>query len=251
MNKQGINFNQRSLHGGKYENAFFIEKYVALWAYGYKNNIGQSEGLYRAINELGFSCFNRDGNYRILDVGCGVGRTTADYAKFFRNAEVIGIDNAHLMIAMALQVNKEDKEIHLDISKLGFGNMSLRGENIDNLNFQETTLVDFFSGSPKSSFDIITAVNFIDRIFDIRQGFEMIFSLLKSDGVFIFATPLNFSSAQDWEKYSSLNSLSTLMQEIGFSVDVKFDGLIYREILDARGATEEYSTVVMRLTKSV
>jgi len=54
------------LYPEKYENPFFIDKYTALWAYGYKNGIGYSEGLYRTINELGFTYFERNGNYKIL-----------------------------------------------------------------------------------------------------------------------------------------------------------------------------------------
>jgi len=91
------------LHGGKYKDAFFIEKYVALWAYGYLNNFGQSEGLYRTVNELGFCSFDKDIKGKILDIGCGVGRTSSDYAKFFKNSEVIAIDKAPLMIKMAFR----------------------------------------------------------------------------------------------------------------------------------------------------
>lgn len=246
MNKQKI---KNSSYSEKYENLFFIEKYVALWAYGYRNNIGQSEGFYRTINELGFSYFDRSGNYKILDVGCGVGRTTADYAKFFINAEVTGIDDASLMVDMARQINKADDEIHLDMSKLGFGKMSICGENIKNLNFQEITFADFYSKSLMNSIDLISAVNFIDRIDDVESSFKMISNLLKIGGVFIFATPLNFSNAQNWNKYSSIESLVELVQ-VDFRIDVKFDGLIYKEILDARGATEEYPTIVMRLIKT-
>ena len=40
-----------------------------------------------------------------------------------------------------------------------------------------------------------------------------------------------------------------LVREVGFYVDVAFDKFPYQEILDVRGAVEEYQTIVMRLIK--
>jgi SAM-dependent methyltransferase len=237
------------LHDKKYIDTFFIEKYVALWAYGYMNNIGQSEGLYRAVNELGFSCLNKEGNYKILDVGCGVGRTASDYALFFKRADIIGIDSSNLMINMAQRINKSDDQINLDMTRLGLGKMPIKSRCIENLIFRRITFDDFFSNTDKNTFDLITAVNFIDRVKDVRKSINAIFNLLKKDGIFILSSPLNFSNYQDWKKYSSLNSFSKLAQSIGFNIDIRFDNLIYQEILDARGAIEEYPTVVMRLIK--
>ena len=243
--RQGI-----SSHSKKYADQFFVEKYVALWAYGYKNKIGQSETLYRTIDELSFSCLSKDGEYSILDVGCGVGRTASDYAKFFTKAEVTGIDDAQLMIDMARRVNGSDDDIVLDMSSLGFGKMVIKGEKIENLTFQNISLFDFFSKSTKNSFDLISALNFIDRVENVEESLEQISSLLKPGGVFICASPLDFSNKQDWERYESPELLTKLVQKIGFIVEVSFDGLMYKEVLDARGATEEYPTFVMRLVKT-
>ena len=236
-------------HIDKYKNAFFIDKYVALWAYGYLNNFGQSEGLYKTVNELGFSQLDQSGKYQILDVGCGVGRTAADYAVFFKNSEVVGIDDAESMIDMANKINKTDEKIQIDLSNIGFGTFNIDCRQIDNLCFRKAKLLEFYSQSIKNSFDIVTAVNFIDRVADIKQSFELIYDLLKFGGIFIFATPLNFSNSEDWKLFGSFEKLLKLVQSIGFKVEVSFDGLIYKEVLDARGATEEYLTCVMRLVK--
>lgn len=237
-------------HSDKYQDSFFIEKYVALWAYGYLNNFGQSEGLYRTINELGFTRLKQNAKYRILDVGCGVGRTSSDYAIFFKNAEVVGIDDSDLMIDMANRINKTDEKIDFDMSSIGFGKVSINSKKIENLVFKGCGLLEYYTDSKKSSLDLITAVNFIDRVADIKQNFQLIYDLLKLNGVFILASPLNFSKAFDWDKYGSLEKLAKLVHEIGFQIEVSFDGLIYKEILDARVATEEYLTTVMRLVKA-
>ena len=184
----------------KYENAFFIEKYVALWAYGYQNGIGTSEGLYRTINELGFSCFDNNVAAEVLDVGCGVGRTTADYAKFFRNAKVTGIDSAKLMIDMANRLHFSNETAILDMNRLGFGVMRLQGIKLQNVRFLNIGLEDFSLEEQRGRFDIVTAVNLLDRTVDIKQDIARIFQLLKQKGIFIIATPLNFSTSEHWKK---------------------------------------------------
>jgi len=40
-----------------------------------------------------------------------------------------------------------------------------------------------------------------------------------------------------------------LIRESGFLADVAFDNFMYKEILDNRGAIEEYPTIIMRLKK--
>lgn len=104
----------------RYEDKFFVEKYVALWAYGYLNGIGYCEGLYRTINELGFSCLKENGKYNILDIGCGVGRTASSYANFFNNSSIIAIDNSQMMLDYARRIVKTKEKIILSMENLGF-----------------------------------------------------------------------------------------------------------------------------------
>lgn len=233
----------------KYTDLAFIEKYAAIWAYGYKNNIGQTEGLYRTINELGFTSYNKDNSYKILDIGCGVGRTSSDYAKFFKNSKVLGIDESSDMISMASIINKSNGVIDFDLGNLGFGILKLKCELIENLDFLKLDYLDIKQKANANSFDIVTAVNFLDRINNIEFFMNSIYDLLKPQGVFIFSTPMNYSNTEYWSKYSNLESISKLVQQTGFTINVQFDNLIYREVLDARGAFNEYPTVVMKLNK--
>lgn len=234
----------------KYRDTFFIEKYVALWAYGFRNGIGASEGLYRTINELGFSYFEDKTINQILDIGCGIGRTAADYAKYFKNAEIIGIDSAKTMIDMANRLHTSDEITNLNMSRLGFGVLSFQGIKLSNVSFINTELKDF-SLENERRFDVVTAVNWLDRTTDIKQDLHRIFQLVKPGGILVMATPLNFADANLWAKYGSFKLLSELMKEIGFQIDVVFDNFPYQETLDARGATEEYKTIIMRLIKPI
>jgi trans-aconitate 2-methyltransferase len=47
---------------------------------------------------------NLQGNESILDVGCGDGKITADFAKVFPNSRVVGVDSSPEMIAYAQRV---------------------------------------------------------------------------------------------------------------------------------------------------
>lgn len=235
----------------KYKDTFFIDKYVALWAYGYHNGIGVSEGLYRTINDLGFSYFDQQGNYRILDIGCGVGRTASDYARFFKKSEVTGIDSSTLMIDMAKKINGSNQTVDIDMRRLGFGLFNIQCNQVENVCFKEIDLFSFSQSITKETFDLVTAVNVIDRVEDVKSTVLTVFEIMKPNGVFILSTPQNFSGEQQWLDLSSMESLAQLAKSIGFTVDVQFDRLMYKELLDARGATEEYPTVIMRLIKKI
>lgn len=235
----------------KYKDTFFIDKYVALWAYGYKNGIGVSEGLYRTINDLGFSYFDQHEKYKILDIGCGVGRTASDYARFFRNSEITGIDPAAFMIDMARKISGTNQTMSIDMKRVGLGVLGIQCNQIENVRFEETDLFSFSQKMPNETFDLVTAVNVIDRVEDVNTLFTTIFEILKPAGVFILSTPLNFSGEQQWADFSSMESLVQLAERVGFTVDVQFDQLMYKELLDARGATEEYPTVIMRVIKKI
>ncbi|MEX0931149.1 MAG: class I SAM-dependent methyltransferase [Candidatus Paceibacterota bacterium] len=235
----------------KYKDTFFVDKYVALWAYGYRNGIGVSEGLYRTINDLGFGYFNQYEKYKILDIGCGVGRTASDYARFFKNSEVTGIDPASLMIDMAKKINGTDQTISIDMRRVGLGVMDIQCYQVKNLCFEEVDLLGFSQRMPLETFDLVTAVNVIDRAEDVNMLFSIVFKILRPAGVFILSTPLNFSEDQQWTDFNSMESLVQLAEKAGFAVDIQFDQLMYKELLDARGATEEYPTVVMRIIKKI
>ena len=117
------------------------------------------------------------------------------------------------------------------------------------MEFQKRTLEEFYNSISHTKFDLITSVNFIDRIEDVENSFRIVFDLLCKNGSYIFASPLNFSNRNNWDFYSSVDSIKSIVKNIGFYIDVCFDSLVYKELLDKRGAIEEYPTVVMKLIK--
>jgi len=153
------------------------------------------------------------------------------------------------MIDMACRLHFMQDDIVFDMSRVGFGKLKIKGEKIGNLQFHHLGLDEFYIKTAKEDFDIITAVNIIDRVSDIKNVLDSTYNLLKKSGILILSTPLNFANVQDWNSYGSYESFMGLIRESGFLADVAFDNFMYKEILDNRGAIEEYPTIIMRLKK--
>lgn len=238
----------KNLFYDKYKDKFFIEKYIALWSYGYLQNILYSEELYQKINALVFQSLEKGKKYNLLDVGCGVGRTTADIARRFPNATITAIDKAELMIEYARKIVITNDYIEIDIRRAGFPKFIIKGFGLLNVIFKSFSLEDF-QKSTKDKFDIITSVNFIDRVSNVEDSFKIVFNLLKDGGVYVFSSPLNFTTPDDWATYGSADLIKKIATKVGFKISYCLDNVIYRELLDARGAYEQYFTLVMKLIK--
>ena len=72
---------------------------------------------------------------------------------------------------------------------------------------------------------------------------------LKKDGFFVFTNPLDWTKPHLWDKYPDAQSILDMFTAIGFVIEEWFDGLYYREILDARRSYEDWRTLVIMATK--
>jgi SAM-dependent methyltransferase len=236
----------------RYEDKSFVDKYAAIWSYGYINGMGESEGLYRTINAIGFEAKRRDGKHTILDVGCGVGRTSCDYARFFYNSKIIAIDQSKMMIETATSIvkNRDDK-ILFNLTEWGFPTLSITSFGLFNVEFIQTSLEFYYLNhrKMKNSFDMIIGVNFLDRTNELRDSCQIIYDLLDRDGVFIGSTPLSLRNAKGWVNYGSVEKIIKLFNGLGFKVQQIFDNLLYREVLDGRKSYEDYNTMVFKVAK--
>lgn len=239
------------LKNNKYANNDYVEKYAALWSFGYLNNFGYTEGFYRTINEFGFSSKEENIAYNILDVGCGVGRVSCDFAAYFKNSRVIGIDESPEMINVADKIVKTKNRIYFDgLKNYGFKRIIINGFGLDNVNFVNKNLNYYYLKNKNGKkFDIITCINFIDRVDNLDECFKMLAKLLNHSGILILASPLNFLNHTYWNKFNSVDKIKKYLIKFGLEVEISFDGLIYKEILDARGASEEYRAVILRAKK--
>lgn len=232
----------------KYENKIFINQYIGLWAYGYYNGFTGTESIYRIIKSFFLEEYEKKDTLEILDIGCGVGRTTMDLATIFKKSKIVSIDTSKLSIKMAKKIlhNKKKTELDIDLRDLGFKILKIPVSNFDNVKFMETSFDDI---NEKDKYDLITAVNFLDRYDNIEKAIQKIYDLLKKDGIFIGATPLNFSSKNQWKNVNKNDFLKKILSNNNLKIKEYLKNIIYREILDARGAYNEFYVDIFKVKK--
>ncbi|MBH8556129.1 3-demethylubiquinone-9 3-O-methyltransferase [Nostocaceae cyanobacterium CENA357] len=147
---------------------------------------------------------------KVLDVGCGGGLTCEFMAK--RGVSVTGLDQSLESLKVAQDhANKNNLDINY---KYGFA---------ENLPFDS------------NSFDIITCVDVLEHVADLRQVISEIHRVLKPNGLFLFDTiNRNFKSkaimiwlleyitkeidqgVHDWRKFIKPKELLSLLKTVGF-----------------------------------
>jgi ubiquinone/menaquinone biosynthesis C-methylase UbiE len=232
---------------GKYDEKY-ANKYAGVWAYGYKTlHFGEDESLYRTVNELVLSSAFRDCEYTIVDAGCGVGRVSGDCGKNFERSTVFGVDASKHMLEWAYKINVTDAPVEISLSHMGFGKKTVQGMGLKNVWLVQADVhaLPF----PENTVDIGLNINVIDRAKDPHKVISEVYRILKKGGFFVFTNPLDWEEPHLWDEYPDAQSVLSLFTEVGFTIEEWFDGLYYREILDARGSYEDWRTLVIRARK--
>lgn len=149
----------------------------------YQSNCAHHEIVRQLIKQL-----NLQGNERILDIGCGDGRITAEIATYVPNGSVLGIDPYQQMIAFAK--TKFPESIH--------HNLSFEYGDAQNLNFL-------------NEFDIVVSFGTLHIIEDHIPVLLEIYKSLKTNGKVILqltgkptenaldAIMINLIKSQKWK----------------------------------------------------
>lgn len=232
----------------KYENEDFVHAYMALWSYGYLNNFAYSEGLYRTVMSLVVSNLSVLKKNKILDVGCGIGRTTFDLANVYQESYIVSIDESNKMIETAKKINSSSyvgKKISL--ASRGFENLKLSNFSFKNVQFFCRKFESYdFKGK---RFDLIVNVNYLDRCDSIEFNIKKFYNILSDEGIVVGCTPLNFQNKEAWDIFKNVNDFKQVLKDSGFSIIDFFDNLVYKEIMDARESFEEYKVICYVIKK--
>ncbi len=245
---------------GKYDPAY-AARYAALWAYGFETlNSGLDESLYRTVSSLvAESLAARAAAHAasdaaasvppiIVDAGCGVGRTTADVARLAPAGWVLGLDGSPAMLELAARIVLGSGKVAVPLPEDGFGDLSITGRRTANAvlaraDVEHLPLADAVA-------DVVLSVNIVDRL---PQGPEAAFReglrVLRPGGHLVFTDPLNWTRPRLWRRFPDAESVIELLDDLGFTIECWFDRLPYREIIDARGSFEEFTTLVARARK--
>lgn len=165
-----------------------------------------------------FDSYDFSGTEKILDIGCGDGRITADLAKKAYNGNVIGIDQSLKMIESA----------------------SFLHSSIRNLSFLKRKAQDLsFYSTKKSSFDLITSFTALHWVKEQREVLKGVYKALKpngklyfrlcsdsSDPIYELATNFSFHEKykDDFKSFSdplyrfSVSQYKKFLDELGFNI---------------------------------
>lgn len=166
--------------------------------------------------------YSTDTTKRVLDLGCSVGRCSFELKKYFPS--VTGIDFSARFIKVAIDMQKKKhinykQKIEGDITK--DKTITLKDLELENLNMYG---LEFWQGDACNlkpnfhSYDMIVAINLLDRLYDSRKFLDDITSKLNPDGILIIASPFTWSeeyvSKDDWLGGKIENETPIYSQEV-------------------------------------
>ena len=130
----------------------------------------------RPTRSLDLSDFLKlDGNEKVLDAGCGLGRATVGVAKLLKTGKVIGID---IWDTLEVPGNSPEK---------AYKNAEIEGVR-DRVEFRNG---DVFDLSFKDKyFDKVYAIHVIEHVLEIKKVFQEVCRVLKPGGKFLVIFPL-------------------------------------------------------------
>lgn len=231
---------------GRY-NKSYSERYAFLWAYGYETrHSGLVESLYRSAAALIAEALAETGKNDpvVVDFGCGTGRTIADAAGLTPAGSFVGLDLSSAKLDLAARIVRGPHAVESTLPGYGFPDpLTIRGRGLTNVILAQADALK--APVADNSADLVVCVNLLDRVEDPRRVLQEARRVLRSGGALILTTPLNWDSAELWNKYPGASALLAVLEGCGFSVRTWFDQLLYREILDARGSVEEFATLVV------
>jgi ubiquinone/menaquinone biosynthesis C-methylase UbiE len=130
------------------------------------------------------------------------------------------------------------------LPEYGFAKLlSIRGRGLKNVLLAQA---DVFSLPLQDrSTDIVLSVNLLDRVSDPQSALREARRILRPGGALLLTTPLNWTKPKLWHDYPDAKTLLRLVTSCGFTMKAWFDQLLYREVIDARGSVEEFSTLIL------
>ena len=172
-------------------------------------------------------------NIKILEIGCGVGRWISNLAKRYPDSTCWGIDYSYQMLKRANEFWIAGKELILDGSDRGLGQVSRKGEQIENLKLGLSKAENLpFDDNTQ---DLVVSSFLLDRLEEPRKGLLEMHRVLKTGAKLIVVSPLNFQQGKHWDMYYPSGKISELLKEIGFMIVDWEEAILVNEPIDRHG----------------
>lgn len=194
---------------------------------------GAAEGLYRTMSSLVLA----SGSAEVLDVGCGVGRVLYDCAPAMPATRFCGVDLAYRHCRRAHRILRGGEPVMLDAwaHRGRPGAVLAETKRLENVWIaQASALALPFA---PATFDAVMATLLLCQLDDPAAALAEMARVLRPGGRLFLATPFGFRLAEHWPHQATL---APALQRLGCTVEQWFDGLLYREVLDARGNAHEW-----------
>ncbi|MFT6442856.1 MAG: ubiquinone/menaquinone biosynthesis C-methylase UbiE [Salibacteraceae bacterium] len=227
----------------KYENISNNIDFYTWLAYGIDQSQNDAKSVYSRINNVLLRELNTNKiHLTVLDVGCGVGRTLYDVSPLYNKVQFIGFDYSVNMLRRAKQILFDNKLLQIDLSTSGLVSFELIGKNQTNVHLVQGDAMDL--PFKLDSVDVMVNTFLIDRVKNVRLALEQMIAVLKPGGLFILTSPLNFQTTNNW-KYGNQEILIELLKELGIEELVTEDNILHTEVLDARGNSKVWNTLMV------
>jgi ubiquinone/menaquinone biosynthesis C-methylase UbiE len=161
----------------------------------------------RTYRLLAFLLGGRNKKYRILDIGCGTGKSTEPLVKIFKNSEIVGCDPDKAMLAEAMANAKK--------LKLPIGYTEGRAEKLP---FTDDYFDAVIAGTALHWFGTKKAVKEIGRVLKSGGIFFVFWRLYKKNGPINWpAIKLKYKFTRPAERFkNNQKELGDLFKESGF-----------------------------------
>lgn len=183
----------------------------------------QTEVFYRTILDISEPYLEK--HHLVLDLGCALGRLSAEYAKRVKHA--VGLDNSETMVKTAQQIITSEKTNRIDIPVRTVGNDFVdaytAGWGIANC--------DFLVGNAESIpfvdllFDFVACVNLLDRTLTPRKVIAEIFRILKPGGFLLITSPYDWRKDYTPNESDWITDIKTLFDQSRWNVLYETDGI--------------------------
>lgn len=249
--KNGIPYFWLDREKDKYDNAKMVDFYTGALAFG-KEILKQdgAESLYQAIDIIFNWIKNRKQILSLLDIGCGIGRTTKDFAENLPEGFIIGLEASPLMIDRAKNIVQYKKKFELDLSFYGWGRKKIKGYGLQNVFFIQGNSLELpFSDE---TFDCVANIYLVNRIKNPYKSLAESIRVIKKRGFLIFADPLDWLPENfNTEKmighiyFNSRDQILNELRKYGLKTKVVFDGLIWKQIHQAWGNNTDWKSLIV------
>ncbi|WP_460493823.1 methyltransferase [Dactylosporangium cerinum] len=250
-----------------YANYDYALRYAGLWAFSYATLVnpefaaegwlvgrGESETFYRTVTSIAVQCM-RDGPVEaIWDIGCGVGRVVHEMAGSFPQATVVGLDNSAAMLAVAARILGGDHDFAFDLTDAGFPDARLRRSLVprrDNVLLVQADVESLALRPDRRGADLVLLVNVLDRTPNPDRLLDIAMAAVRSGGSIVVAVSGSWLNADLWRRYpDALRFCLETLTAAGFEPTFMLENLILRELVNRRGATDDFPVSIIAARRS-